>query len=58
MRTVFIVNPKAGKGQGREKFIAEIEAASEKTGVPVEIYRRQRRGARKRASSHAEVTAR
>ena len=25
MRTVFIVNPKAGKGQGREKFIKEIE---------------------------------
>lgn len=44
MRTVFIVNPKAGKGQGREKFIAEIEAASEKTGVPVEIYSTQGSG--------------
>ena len=38
MRTVFIVNPKAGKGRGREKFIKEIEAASKKTGVAVEVY--------------------
>lgn len=41
MRTVFIVNPKAGKGQGGEKFIREIKAASEKTGIPAEIYSTQ-----------------
>lgn len=74
MRTVFIVNPKAGKGRGREKFIKEIEAASKKTGVAVEVYstravgdgealaaqlaRRLRRAARKRASSLVVVTGR
>lgn len=41
MRTVFIVNPKAGKGQGGERFIREIEAASQKTGIPAEIYSTQ-----------------
>lgn len=41
MRTVFIVNPKAGKGQGREKFIREIEEASRSSGIPVEIHSTQ-----------------
>ena len=41
MRTVFIVNPKAGKGQGREKFIREIEEASRSTGIPAEVYSTQ-----------------
>lgn len=38
MRTVFIVNPKAGKGKGIEKFIESINVSASKLGVDVEIY--------------------
>lgn len=74
MRTVFIVNPKAGKGRGREKFIKEIEAASKRQVSQLKytarepsgtarLWRRSshgrlRRAARKRASSLVVVTGR
>lgn len=38
MRTVFIVNPKAGQGKGNKKFTEKIRHVAEKTGTAVEIY--------------------
>ncbi len=38
MRTVFIVNPKAGQGKGNKKFTERIRHVAEKAGTAVEIY--------------------
>jgi len=38
MRTIFVVNPKAGKGKGTEKFIENIKAAAAAKGAEIEIY--------------------
>ena len=38
MRTVFVVNPKSGKQEGRSEFIKKIRETSEKTGIVCEVY--------------------
>ena len=38
MRTIFIVNPKAGQGKNIDKLISRIQEASSKTGIPAETY--------------------
>ncbi len=38
MRTIFVVNPKAGKGRGIDKFIGAIKKASDECGINAEIY--------------------
>ena len=38
MRTIFVINPKAGKGKGIDKLVEKIHAASEKTGIKADIY--------------------
>ena len=39
MKTVFIVNPKAGQGKDTEKFIADIKRIADKLNLDTEIYR-------------------
>ena len=38
MRTIFVINPKAGKGKGIDKLVEKIRIASEKTGIKADIY--------------------
>ena len=38
MRTIFVINPKAGKGKGINKLVEKIRTASEKTGIRADIY--------------------
>jgi len=38
MKTVFIVNPKAGQGKGIDQFIDKIKTVSQKLGCDTEIY--------------------
>lgn len=44
MRTIFIINPSAGKGKGIDKLISKIRQASEKTGIAAEIYTTKHQG--------------
>ena len=38
MRTIFVINPKAGKGKGINKLVEKIRTASDKTGIRADIY--------------------
>ena len=38
MRTIFVINPKAGKGKVIDKLVEKIRIASEKTGIKADIY--------------------
>ena len=38
MKTVFVVNPKAGQGKGVEKLISSIKTVTEENGFDTEIY--------------------
>ena len=38
MRTIFVINPKAGKGKGIDKLVEKIRTASEKTGIKADVY--------------------
>ena len=38
MRTIFVINPKAGKGKGIDKLVEKIRNASKKTGIKADVY--------------------
>ena len=38
MRIIFVINPKAGKGKGIDKWLEKIRSTSEKTGIKADIY--------------------
>ncbi len=38
MKTIFVINPKAGQGKGKEKLIESIRSAANKLKADVEIY--------------------
>ena len=44
MKTIFVLNPKAGKGRGLDKIKEEVLASADKLGVEAGIYVTKSRG--------------
>ena len=38
MKTIFVINPKAGKGKGLKEFAASVRQTAARLDIPVEIY--------------------